>query len=123
MPAPEVNNLRQYAVLWAAKGHGDYGQHTVSPPVEIRCRWEQARVSPKDPKTDLVAYSDTVHVQDDVPVHSLIWLGRLSDLVGTASPGDVHVVTDVTIMPDIKNRYVKRTLTVTRRGDTLLPIG
>ena len=119
MPSPETTNLKQYAVLWAVSGRGDYGERTLAAAVELKVRWESTKTEGGDPRSETAAKSVTVHVDQSVAVGSEMWLGRLSALVGTASPGDVHVVTAVTVVPDVKNRKTKYTLTLDRRGESL----
>jgi hypothetical protein len=119
MPSPEVANLKQKAVLWAASGRDDYGGRTLASPVEINVRWESTKTEGGDLRSEAAAKSVTCHTDQSVAVGSEMWLGRLSALVGTASPGDVHVVTAITTVPDVKNRKTKYTLTLDRRGESL----
>jgi hypothetical protein len=119
MPSPEVANLKQHAVLWAASGRGDYGNRTLAAAVEIHVRWESTKTEGGDPRSEAAAKSVTCHTDQSVAVGSELWLGRLSALVGTASPGDVHVVTAVTAVPDVKGKKTKYTLTLDRRGESL----
>jgi len=119
MPSPEVANLKQYATLWAVSGYDDYGGRTLAEPAEIKVRWESTKTEGEDPKSEVAAKSVTVHADRSVAVGSEMWLGRLSDLSGTASPGDVHVVTAITSVPDVKGRKFKYTLTLDRKSETL----
>jgi len=119
MPSPEVVNLKQKAVLWAASGRDDYGGRTLAEPVELRVRWESTKTEGGDPKSEAAAKSVTCHTDQSVAVGSEMWLGELDDLVGTASPGDIHVVTAITSVPDIKGRVTKYTLTLDRKSEKL----
>ena len=119
MPSPEVANLKQKAVLWAASGRDNYGGRTMAAAVEIKVRWESTKTQGGGPKGKVAAKSVTVHTDQSVAVGSEMWLGELADLVGTASPGDIHVVTAITSVPDIKGRKTKYTLTLDRRNEKL----
>lgn len=69
----------------------------------------------------------TVIVNRDVPVDSLIWLGHIDDLAGTAGPQDetlngLYQVKSIMHGGDLKNRTSRRKLSVVRfRGN--LPVG
>ena len=119
MPSPEVANLKQKAVLWAASGRDDYGGRTLAAAVELKVRWEDTSAEGGDPKSEAAAKSVTVHTDQAVAVGSEMWLGELDDLVGTASPGDIHVVTAITSVPDVKGRKYKYTLTLDRKNESL----
>src|SRR5574343_312889 len=119
MPSPAIANRKQHAVLWAVSGRGDYGERTLASPVEIKVRWESTKTEGGDPRSETAAKSVTCHTDQSVAVGSEMWLGRLDDLVGTASPGDVHVVTAITTVPDVKGRETKYTLTLDRKSESL----
>lgn len=117
MPAPEISNLKQYAVLWTASTIDRYGKQTVEEPVEIRVRWEKAVLESSDPRTTVQSSPTEVFVDREVAIGSLLWLGRLRDLPTT--PTELMRVTGYDVVYDVKGRFAQRTLTLIRHGDTL----
>jgi len=117
MPAPEVRDLIDYAVLWAATSTDGYGRSKISAPVEIRVRWEDSREESTDPQNTVQASPATVFVGQAISIGSVMWHGRLKDLPTTSA--DLFEVTGYKTTPDIKNRFMQRTVTLTRHGDVL----
>lgn len=113
MPAPETSHRFQPAVLWPVIGFDSYGQFTVGPPEEIRVRWTNSRQETLDPKGNVIALDATAVVDMEIGVGSKMWLGELSAWYGTGSgvqqDGLMEVKT-ISIAPDVKNRFVMRTL-------------
>lgn len=104
MPAPEVSDLWQTAVLWPAIGYDSYGVVTVDDPVEIACRWITGQQVEDGP--DALAVVDQA-----IAVGGRMWLGALADWYGTGSAGDETEVMEVASYketPDIKDRVSRR---------------
>lgn len=118
MPAIEINDLHQKAVLWAATGYDDYGEPTIGSATgtEIDVRWidEQSEVS--DPKGGTIASIATVIVDQDIAVGSVMWLGELANYV--ASAVKMQVV-DAQKIPDVKGRVFRRVLRLTKLSKEL----
>lgn len=122
MPAPEVSFLRQKAVLLPATGTDDYGRKSVGTAVEIDCRWINKRSEVLAPNGQTIAVDATVIVKREIPIGSVLWLGRLADWAGTGFGED-----DGTLMesvsynetPDLKARVTRRTVGLIRRADAL----
>lgn len=122
MPAPERAFLRQTAVLWPKSGVNAYGQATVGSPVELRVRWEWTRSEVLDPLKAPTALDASVVVDRVIAVGSLMWLGELSDFVGTGSGWEGHEIYEVKAYeetPDLKNRVSMRTVGLMRYKGTL----
>ena len=117
MPAPEVLNLTDHAVLWAASDVDYYGMGKVSSPSEIRVRWEGSAEISGDPQDTVQATPVAVYVDRAVTVGSILWHGRLQDL--PAVPTGLFLVTGYSTMPDLKGRNLQRTVTLARYNDTL----
>ena len=124
MPAFEVRDLFQRAVLWPFLGQFDeHGQHMVSLEAvdEIPVRWNDVHKEALDRDGNSVAINAEVVVQQPVPIGSNLWLGRLIDLPrpGLLPPSNVMVVISTTKTPDMKNRNQRQTLSLMRLKDQL----
>lgn len=119
----ETAFLTSYAVMWEKTGEDDYNNIEVASPVEIRCRWEIDRRETKDAKGNTVTLSAVAFVDREIPINSILWNGRLSDLTGTgtsANPNDdLHQVVNNDTIPDIKGRAVQRTVEMMRYSKSL----
>jgi hypothetical protein len=119
VPALEIVNLKQRAVLWATSGKSRYGEPTVASPVEIRVRWEEGLSESIDDSATPIAVNATVDVDRDVAAGSILRLGKLADLPSPVTDGLMEVISfDKT--PDIKSRVFQRSVTV-RRWRSSLP--
>lgn len=121
MPAPEHDNRRQKAVLWTRKGVNRQGQVTLNDPVEIMVRWKWVKREMVDRQGNTIAIDAEVVTVQDVAVGSVMWLGSLDDLPGTAllPEVDAMAVVSAPTTPDIKGRFKARTLMLMRIKDTL----
>ena len=74
-----------------------------------------------DRQGNTVAIDAEVVTVEDVPVGSVMWLGGLDDLPGTAMvpEEDAMQVITVPVTPDIKGRFKSRTLMLMRMKDTM----
>lgn len=112
MPTPERVDRGQYAVLWEANGYDRDGQVKVKSPRQIDVGWESGRREAIDDNAEPIASSATVDVNEEIPVHSLMRLGKLANL-----PDDLnklHQVIDYNEVPDVKGDELQRTVTLTR---------
>ncbi len=129
MPAFEVMDLNQTAVLWGPTTPDGYGQMRVDPTAgrEIPCRWVWKRDTATDPQADVTEMTATITVNEEVPVGAILFLGTLDEWLGTGS-GSGEVLDENELMevqsasrtPDLKNRNVRRDLTL-RRFQNQLP--
>ena len=117
MPAIEIRGLNDYAVLWAASTVDQYGRFKVSSPVEIQVRWEDATQESGGAEDTVEAWPVTVYLNQAVTVGSIMWHGRMRDLPDV--PTDLHKVSGINTVSDIKGRKYQRTATLTRYTDTL----
>lgn len=124
MPALEVSDLKQKAVLWVRTGYDNFGQPTVSnKPVEIRCRWTWTHREIVDPQGNTIAIDANVAVAQDIPENSHLWLGTLKEwnaLHSGASQPDQNLceVKVVKKTPDVKGRVRRRELSLMRLHDS-----
>ena len=126
MPAPELSYLLQTAVLWSAAGIGDYGQPTISNPTEIRVRWNDVQSEALDPQGNTITVDASAIVNRDVSIGSILWLGTLTNWVGTGSNdqnGKLMQVKTFNSTPDLKNRVARREVGLIRLRDTLPSVG
>lgn len=115
MPPIEQATLHHVAVLWTASGTFDnYGNPTVSDPVEIQCNWKYNRGDRNNPKGGSNTVGATVIVAQSVPIGSKLWLGELEDWYGSAGSGgqddDVMTVTSFDWCQDIRGVETMYTL-------------
>lgn len=113
MPAHETAWRTQTAVLWEPSGTDGYGQATFASPVEVDVRWKYANTEMVGADGKPVAIDATVVVAQEVPVNSRMWLGSLSEWLGTGSGDSAEPLMRVLTYrytPDIKGRNFRRTL-------------
>lgn len=120
----ETADRYQPALLWEKVGQDNHNNTLISPPIEILTRWEKRHEEVTDPNGNTVALSAHVVVDRDVPEGSIMWEGSLEqwNAPGTGSSGTSTDLMEVVIKrttPDIKNRYVRRTLGLKFYRDTL----
>lgn len=118
MPAPEVSNRHQTAVLWEVDGYDSHAEVTVGAPAAISVRWNNTQGRALDPQGNTVALDATVIVAQDVPVGSLMWLGTLAQLeaVGNTLTNLMQART-VEKTPDLKGRVHFRQLGLVKYRD------
>lgn len=122
MPAPEGAFRRQDAVLWPASGHNDYGERQVGEPVELRVRWNTTRQEAVAPDGNTVQLTAVVVVDRVIEVGGLMYLGTLEEWYGTGSAGDdseLHQIITYRETPDLKGRFIRRTVGLMKWKDTL----
>lgn len=106
MPPLETTDLRQYAVLWAAAGQDVYGAPVVADGIEIKVRWLDKLSQAVDPTGNTIQTVAQVIASQLIPVQSILWLGRLCNIVGPPYPG-LHIIVGDDNTPDIKNRNIR----------------
>jgi hypothetical protein len=121
MPAIESGARYQDAVYWKASGIDRYGRETVDEPIPIKLRFELTKTRAPDMRGNLTGYDAQAVVDREMPIGSLLWLGDIDSLPGTAlvPETDVMVVASMVSIPDIKGRRFHLTAMLNRRGDTL----
>lgn len=117
MPALEVSDLKQKAVLWANNGLDDYGQPKVSAPVEINVRWVWSKELNETPTESGEVIVGEVAVDRVIEAESILWLGTLASLPATKT--DLCKVVGYRETPDVKGRNPRRSVTIVKFNDTL----
>lgn len=133
MPAIEVRDLNDKALLWEHTGGFDGNSDPVvaSTFVEIAVRWNDKQADMLDPAGNKVRVDAMVIAAQDIPVFSVLWPGSQEDLedelYGTGSifddtlvpsEGLVRVVADNTTR-DLKGRNTRYEFGVKRYSGTL----
>lgn len=121
MPAQEVSRLHQLAVLWEASTSDPFdlhGEPQVGAAAEINTRWERAQIQSVDVDGTPIAISDTIFVEQDIEVGSIVRLGAIADLPDPVEDGLVQVL-QFEKAPDIKGRKYTRALQVRKWRDAL----
>jgi hypothetical protein len=88
-------------------GGDNYGQPQVADPVEIMVRWENKRDESISAKGEPIGIDATVQLGQRVYPGDLMWLGAMSDWVGTGSDNQDNEIMQVDSydeIPDIKGR-------------------
>lgn len=121
MPRPERAYRKQHAVLWEATGNAsdDGGALVSDEPEEIRVRWEDELRETLDPEGRKIVTQATVLVGRDIPIASILWLGRLADYEEDAEDNMLMEVVTKSNTPDIRNRVATRELGLLRFRGTL----
>lgn len=109
----------QKAVYWAAVGYDDYGQRTVSSPIELSVRWEDIYEEALDPQGNSIILDAMVVTDREIPMGSIFWKGALAAYNASASPSGFKQVMYYGNIPDIKAQHTRRTVKLMRFSDTL----
>lgn len=120
MPHPTKRHRHQKAVYWEFIREGDYGAAEVMAPVEITVRWIAGRKDTLDSRGNVVSIDAVLVVNQDIPIHSEMWLGTMDSWLGTGSAGDdteVLRVVNFKKVPDLKGRNFYREVELKRKGD------
>ncbi|MCK9570504.1 hypothetical protein M0R72_16270 [Candidatus Pacearchaeota archaeon] len=108
----------QKAVLWAASGYNNDGEHNRVAAVEIMVRWEETNKEIINENGNPIGIDVTVWANQDIAVHSIMWLGALTSFVDGTST-DLMEVVSFANTPDLKNRSHARQYFLARRSDKL----
>ena len=106
---------KQDVVVWKFSGFDDEGQVTVSSPVAMKVRIEEKTRETLDSKGITVTTFMDINISSEVPVGSLVWLGKKSALPVTVT-GILQVI-DRDNTPDIKGRNFDKWVGVQKYGD------
>jgi hypothetical protein len=120
MPSPEYYDLVEPALLWAKTSSDRYGDPVTSEPVELLVSWGQRRAIMRRPDGSKVAVDAQVAVDREVEVGSKMWLGALSDWLGTGSAGiddEVMLVVAYEATDDLKSRDTRYVVGLARYKD------
>lgn len=98
--------LKQYAVYWAPAPPDDTGEQGYTPPVEIRCRWEDKFELIQEPNGKQWMTKAVVLTDRTVSANGgWLWKGRYNRLTDTADPRkntDAGRIERYEEIPDIK---------------------
>lgn len=121
MPPVETVDFLHYAVLWRRTGQNRFGKPIIAVPSQIRCRWIESTQEKVDAQGNTITISGQVYVNTDIPIGSLMWKGKLLDLLGTDQhpSGNVMQVISFSSTPDLKGRNHRKMATIARYMDTL----
>lgn len=117
MPALEVCDLRQDAVIWLQKGQDRHGLPVVGQPQEIKCRWLLNQTQSADPQSNTVQSSGTMIVSVELPPGTIVREGRVCDIPDP--PDQLHTAVPLKSTPDLKNRNRRIEVTLMRYTDKL----
>ncbi len=115
-----------YAVYWPFMRYDRFGQPVVvtNPnAIELRVRWNDVFKQIVDPKGNIISIDAQIVVDRDIPVGSVLWRGRLTDVVesgvgGIGLPTDYRAVIGFNGTSDLKGRDTFREVFASRQSDT-----
>lgn len=126
MPALEVSDLHEYAVLWVKHGTNRQGDPVLRYPQQVPARWSRTRRQSTDAKGQVVATDADVAIAycgDEELEGSLVWDGKISEVPGTADPptptSGLYEVVGGRAARDVKGRSLRRELRLARFNDTM----
>lgn len=125
MPDVSRASLSQRAVLWAYHSPAGNGEPRVSPPVEIKCRWEFSTRGAAQPQDSTEAKDESLFVDRLINIESILMIGELEDVAGTGTglleEATLRIVTSCESIVDLKNRTGCTTyrVSVKKYGNTL----
>ena len=108
----------QKAVLWPVVGYNNDGEHTRGTGVEIYVRWEETKKEILSEDGNPISIDATVWANQDIAVHSVMWLGALASFVAGTSTNLMEVVSFAKT-PDLKCRSYGRQYFLARRSNSL----
>lgn len=120
MPHPETDYRFQKAQMWEYVGDDEYVNPVVSARVELTVRWEYKQIEMLDPKGQPIKLDALVISPEEIPVKSIMWLGKESEL-----PDDLSTITELMQVvaydkiPDVKGRVFRKTYGLKRYTDQL----
>ena len=122
MPAFEKMDRKQDALVWNKSSTSSLGQPVVSStPVALMVRWDDFQSERLDRESNSIAIDATVVVDREIAVGSIMYKGTVSEW-GAGSHDDVSGLMLVKLYdetPDIKNRNIRRTVSLCRYSDVL----
>lgn len=118
MPPVEDMDLPHPAVLWERGGTDDFGNPTLSDPVQIDTFWTMKRTQTVDAKGEPIALDATVVTDRVVGIGAKMWKGELADFDDEGAD-EVMQVMWVSENTDLKDRWNHYTVGLTRFGDDL----
>lgn len=120
MPPVERMELNQKAVVWRADTvtrYDRYGNAKVGEADEINVRWTSVNRLVTDPQGVPIAITAEVVADEEIPVNSVMRLGKLIELPDPIDNLFRVAVSNVT--PDIKNRETAYSVSLARLNDSL----
>lgn len=113
MPPLEVDDLKQYAVMWEQVDYDENGRPTLESAIEIHARYETTLGEVISNADSTNSSGIDVVVDRDIPLGTQMRLGRLSEITNPLT-GLLEVV-EVNTVPDIKGRHYRRNVTLIKK--------
>src|SRR5690554_2761032 len=113
----ETEDLTQAATLWESVGIDETARPIVKQPIQIPTRWEERRTEGIDVDSSPIAIDANIVVDRHIPVGSIIRKGRLDSLPENLD--ELYKVVHNSEVPDIKDIFVRRRVSVIKFGDDL----
>lgn len=124
MPAIEIIDLNEYAVLWSAISFDGYNNAILSfPPVEIECRWKTGSRS----TNSQIGTEDLIMVVgEEISKGSVLWIGKLEDLPDPSldpafNRTEIYTVIDKRNTPSLSGHELRQVL-ILQRSQGKIPV-
>lgn len=119
MPAFEKMDRHEKTVIWEVVGKNTFNEVIVSTdPIQIMARWHWRRDGYRSPQSDTINTVASVVVDRDYQVGTLIAPGDI-DRIDLLHPTDLCQVERSSVAWDLKKRYQRWELSVSRYNDSL----
>lgn len=130
MPALEVMDRYQSAVLWLLIDTAQDGEEQFGPPNAVQVRWIQKQSKITDAKGNTTILDGKVISNEEIPLRSAMWLGSTSNpiqeftaLQNSEVPGrGIMRVETADYTSDIKNRNTRYEMGLKRYKDAIMPL-
>lgn len=117
MPNPSSASVHQDAVLWEFDSYGNNGYPQVKSPIQIKVRWATTTEEFNDPKRGPILSDAKIVCLQDIPVNSILWLGKQQDLPSPLA--DLYELRSFIKIPNVKATNFRRVGILVKYGDTL----
>ena len=115
MPDVETILRNQDAAYWAKVGDDRYGTTKVSAGIPLRVRWEEKQGEMLSPTGETISTDAQVVVAREVLVGSIMHLGKAT----TTPTSKIFQIVAYDRIPDVDNRWIRRTVGLKRYTDTM----
>ncbi len=119
MPPLETHGRFQKATLWPVSGVSREGEVTFGSPREVNVRWVWKESQGVDANGTAIGLSATVILDEEVPIESLMWEGKLADWADASTQDNNGLMQVKTTgkTPDVKGRFTRYEVGLARYRD------
>jgi hypothetical protein len=112
-----ITMRKQQCVKWALTGTSKMGAKTYAEPVQMKCRWDEAKVLHMSREGDEAHETATVYPEEAAGIGDLMALGTLADYEEAGSnPRTDHRVRPVLSCRTVNNKRQTQTMYIVKVG-------